>query len=70
VKPEARTIANTMQEAQVRRFMTVLFVTRAKRHLKTLAELYGWSPETLASYEEEFIRVADFVPVWSESGSG
>ena len=55
-----------MQEAQVRRFMTVLFVTRAKRHLKTLAELYGWSPETLAAHEEEFIRVAEFVPVFQE----
>jgi hypothetical protein len=58
-----------MQEAQVRRFMTVLFVARAKRHLKTLAELYGWSPETLASHEEEFIKIAEFVPVWTESDS-
>ena len=46
--------------------MTVLFVARAKRHLKALAELYGWSAETLATYEEEFIRVADFVPVFQE----
>ncbi len=49
--------------------MTVLFVARAKRHLKTLAELYGWSPETLASHEEEFIKIAEFVPVWTESDS-
>ena len=56
----------TMQEAQVRRFMTVLFVARAKRHLKALAELYGWSPETLALHEEEFILVVDFVPVFQE----
>ena len=51
-------------EAQVRRFMTVLFVTRAKRHLRTLAELYGWSPETLAANEQRFIRVADHVPIF------
>jgi hypothetical protein len=51
-------------EAQVRRFMTVLFVTRAKRHLRTLAELYGWSPETLAANEQRFIRVADHAPVF------
>ena len=51
-------------ESQVRRFMTVLFVTRAKRHLRTLAELYGWSPETLAANEHRFIRVADHVPIF------
>ncbi len=51
-------------ESQVRRFMTVLFVTRAKRHLQTLAELYGWSPETLAANELRFIRVADHVPIF------
>lgn len=53
-------------EAQVRRFMTVLFVNRAKRHLRTLAELYGWSPETLATNEQRFIRVADHVPIFVE----
>ena len=53
-------------EAQVRRFMTVLFVNRAKRHLRTLAELYGWSPETLATNEQRFIRVGDCVPVFVE----
>lgn len=49
-------------EAQVRRFLTVLFAARAKRHLRTLAELYGWSAETLAEHERRFIRVADMVP--------
>ncbi len=53
-------------EAQVRRFMTVLFVTRAKRHLRTLAELYGWSPETLTMNEQRFIRIADCVPIFIE----
>lgn len=53
-------------ESQVRRFMTVLFVNRAKRHLRTLAELYGWSPETLATNEQRFIRVGDCVPVFVE----
>ena len=53
-------------ESQVRRFMTVLFVTRAKRHLRTLAELYGWSPETLEANEHRFIRVADCVPIFVE----
>ena len=51
-------------ESQVRRFMTVLFITRAKRHLRTLAELYGWSPETLIANEQRFIRVADCVPLF------
>ncbi len=48
--------------SQARKFLTVLFVTRAKRHLKTLADLYGWSPETLAIHESRFIRVSDCVP--------
>ena len=46
--------------------MTVLFVTRAKRHLRTLADLYGWSPETLAINEQRFIHVADCVPIFVE----
>jgi len=50
--------------AQVRRLLTVLFVSRAKRHLKTLAELYGWSPEQLAEAEQRFIRTSDFVPTF------
>lgn len=49
-------------KAQVRKFLTVLFVNRARRHLKTLAEHYGWSPETLAANEDRFIRVYDSVP--------
>jgi hypothetical protein len=54
-------------EAQVRRFMTVLFVARAKRHLRTLAELYSWSPETLMANEQRFINIADHAPVFVES---
>jgi hypothetical protein len=51
-------------ESQVRRFLTVLFVARAKRHLKALSVIYGWSPETLAEYEDRFIKTAEFVPVF------
>jgi hypothetical protein len=43
-------------ESTVRRFLTVLFTLRARRHLRTLAELYGWSPEQLADAEVRFIR--------------
>jgi hypothetical protein len=52
-------------EAQVRRFMTTLFVTRAKRHLKTLSVAYGWSPETLAEYEARFIKTTSCVPSYA-----
>jgi len=54
--------AQEFADAQMRRFLTVLFVTRAKRHLKTLADLYGWSPEMCAEYEQRFIKPAEFVP--------
>jgi hypothetical protein len=43
-------------DSQIRRFMTVLLTIRAKRHLKTLAGIYGWSPETMAENEERFVR--------------
>jgi hypothetical protein len=43
-------------ESQIRRFFTVLFTVRAKRHLRTLAEHYGWSAETLATHEARFLR--------------
>lgn len=51
-------------ESHVRRFLTVLFVARAKRHLKALSVICGWSPETLATYEAQFIKTAEFVPVF------
>jgi hypothetical protein len=54
--------AQEFAEGQVRRFMTVLFVARAKRHLKALSELYGWSPEQLAEYETRFIKPTTFIP--------
>jgi hypothetical protein len=54
-------------ESQIRRLLTVLFITRAKRHLKTLAELYEWTPEMLAAYEAQFIKLGEFVPVWRPS---
>ena len=43
-------------ESTVRRFLTVLFTFRARRHLRTLAEIYSWSPEQLAAAETRFIR--------------
>jgi len=51
-------------EAQVRQFLMTLFIARAKRHLKTLSVVYGWSPEQLAEYEDRFIKTGDFVPVF------
>lgn len=53
--------------AQVRRVLMALFTARARRHLKTLAEEYKWSPETLAAHEERFIVPAKFLPVWDKS---
>lgn len=49
-------------KAQVRKFLTVLFVNRARRHLKTLAEHYGWSPDTLETHTARFIQVGNCVP--------
>jgi hypothetical protein len=49
-------------EGQVRRLMTNLFIARARRHLRTLATLYNWSPETLAANEARFIRTEYMVP--------
>lgn len=50
----------------VRRFLTHMFVLRARRHLNTLAAHYGWTPEKLREYEERFIRTTEFVPVFIE----
>jgi hypothetical protein len=50
--------------AQVRRLLTVLFVSRAKRHLQALAELYGWSSEQLTEAEQRFIKTPEFVPIF------
>jgi hypothetical protein len=51
-------------ESQVRRFLTALFMTRARYLLGRMAELYGWSPVTLAEYEARFIttKTHQFVP--------
>jgi hypothetical protein len=51
-------------EAQVRRFLTVLFTNRARTHLRTMAAAYDWSPEQLTAYEQRFIQPAQMVPVW------
>jgi hypothetical protein len=57
--------ADEFAESQIRRFLTTLVVNRRKRLLKMMGELYGWSPETLALYEERYIRVSDCVPIFS-----
>jgi hypothetical protein len=54
--------ADEFAEGQVRRFLTTLFVKRAQRHLKALAELYSWSPEMLAENEQRFLKSGLFVP--------
>lgn len=51
-------------ESQVRKMMTLLFTKRAKRHLKSLADAYGWSDEQLAEYEEQFIKPAELTPIF------
>ena len=50
---------NDYETAQLRKFLTALLVRRAQRHLRTLATLYGWSPEELAAHEERFIKPGD-----------
>jgi hypothetical protein len=50
------------RETQIRKFLTVFFMIRARRHLRTLATLYKWSPEHLAAQEARFLRQADFTP--------
>jgi hypothetical protein len=57
--------ADEMAEGQIRRFLTTFFVARKRRLLKTLAELYSWSPEELAAHDERFIKINDSVPLWS-----
>lgn len=57
--------ADEMAEGQVRRFLTTLFVARKRRLLKTLATLYGWSPEELAAHDERFIKIPESVPLFS-----
>lgn len=50
---------NDDDTATLRKFLTTLLVKRAQRHLKTLAVLYGWTPEELAANEERFIKPGD-----------
>jgi hypothetical protein len=57
--------ADEMAEGQIRRFLTTFFVVRKRRLLKTLGDLYGWSPEELAAHEERFIKIGESVPLWS-----
>lgn len=49
-------------ETSVRRYLTVLFTQRARRHLRILADHYGWTPEQLAEYENRFLRAAYMTP--------
>lgn len=44
--------------------MTMLFILRARRHLKSLAVLYNWTPDMLSEYEQRFIHTADMIPSW------
>lgn len=57
-------------ESQLRKLMTILFVERARRHLRSLSILYGWTPTQLAEAETRFICVANFVPVFVEREVG
>lgn len=50
--------------AEIRKFMTLLFIERARRHLRTLATEYGWSPQVLAENEARFIKHVDMIPTW------
>ena len=52
------------RESQVRRFLSVLFMKRAQRHLKTLATLYNWTPEYLAAMEARFVQQVRFTPTF------
>jgi hypothetical protein len=66
-RPDLRVRMETQREfndAQLRRFFTVLFTVRAKRHLATLATVYGWSPEALAAHEARFLTPAAMSPRW------
>ena len=63
----AEALHKEVAEASVRRFMTVLFLARAKRHLRTLAEHYGWSSAQLAEYEARFIHMGNMVPVFGSA---
>ena len=45
--------------------MTVLFIERARSHLKTLAVEYGWSPEKVLEYETRFIKHTACIPEWT-----
>jgi len=56
-------------EATVRKWMTVLFIQRAKRHLAALAERYKWTSTELAEYERRFIQDYRFVPVFTADES-
>ena len=64
-------------EASIRKFLTVLFTLRARRHLQKLADLLktdeklqkealinGWSAEKLLESEALFIQPSNFVPTW------
>jgi hypothetical protein len=51
-------------EATVRKFMTVLFIQRAKRHLAVLAAQYKWTAAELEENERRFIQDHKFVPVF------
>jgi hypothetical protein len=57
--------AEEFRQRLVRRFLTVLFIIRAKRHLKTVAEAFGM-PERQQEYETQFIKDAEMVPRFAD----
>jgi len=61
LKPTTMETQSEFIDSQLRRFFTVLFTIRARRHLQTLATHYGWSPEVLADYQTRFLPG---VPLW------
>jgi hypothetical protein len=54
------------QEGHVRRMLTVFFMRRAQRHLRSLAMVQSWSPEHLAAMETRFLQQSRFVPQFVE----
>ena len=55
-------------DTTARKFITMLFTSRATRLLTKMASIYGWTPEQYAQYEQKFVieRGVNFVPEWSE----
>jgi hypothetical protein len=57
--------AEEFRQRLVRRFLTVLFIMRARRHVKAVAEAFGM-PERQQEYEAQFIKDAELVPHFAD----